>query len=76
MEAIVFRGPVLTANVVLRPEEEIKTGAAGADDMYPKFNVESVSMKLDQDNTVVSVFGDIPLFKTKKFEDAVKKWLS
>ena len=49
LEAIIFRGPVNTANVVLRPEEVIRTGAAGgSDDMYPKFTVESVSMKVDQ----------------------------
>ncbi len=33
-------------------------------------------MDVDQQNTVVSVFGDTPLFKTKRFEEALKKWLA
>jgi hypothetical protein len=71
-----FRGPITTANVVLRPEEVIRSDAGGNDDMYPKFSVESVTMKVDEESTTVSVFGEVPLFKTKKFEDALKKWLA
>lgn len=44
--------------------------------MYPRFSVESVTVIVDEESTTVSVFGQVPLFKTKKFEDALKKWLS
>jgi hypothetical protein len=48
LEAIIFRAPITTANVVLRPEEVFRRGEGGIEDMYPKFTVESVTMKLDQ----------------------------
>lgn len=44
LEVITFRGPITTANVVLRPEEEIR---GKGDDMYPKFSVEEVTLKVD-----------------------------
>ena len=47
LEAILFRGPITTINVALRPEEVIKRGDSGNDDMYPKFSIESVTMKVD-----------------------------
>jgi len=70
LENIVFRGPVTTANIILRPEEIIID-----DDMFPKFEVEGVTLKLDLESTTVSAFGALPLFKTKKFEESIKKWL-
>lgn len=71
LELIHFRAPVSTANVVLDPEVVMR----GNNDMYPKFEVIDVGMDIDMVNAAVSVQGDTPLFKTKKFEEAVKRWL-
>ena len=61
---------MITANIILRPEEVIVH-----DDMYPKFEVEGVTLKLGLESTTVSAFGSLPLFKSKKFEESIKKWL-
>jgi hypothetical protein len=69
-EVIQFRGAVTTANIVLDPEEIVREGA-----MYPHFAVKEVVMKMDKENTVVVAHGQTPLFKSKKFEEAIKKWV-
>lgn len=43
--------------------------------IYPKFNVKDVNIAIDHQNTIVSAFGHVPLFKTKRFEDAIKRLL-
>jgi len=57
--------------VILNPEEVYKDDGS----IYPKFNVKNVKIAIDYQNTIVSAFGQVPLFKTKKFEDSIKKWL-
>lgn len=70
LEIITFRAPIQTGNIVLEPEEEVIDGA-----MYPKFVVDEVRMDLDLQNTLITVHGDTPLFKTKNFEESLKTWL-
>lgn len=43
--------------------------------MYPRFDIMEVNLVLEADSTVVSTKGNTPLFKSKKFEEAVKKML-
>lgn len=74
LEVIQFRGPITTANIVLNPEEVIRE-RYGNHDMFPQFKVEEVKLQVDQQNTIVTAHGQTPLFKTKKFEDSLKKWL-
>jgi hypothetical protein len=71
LEVITFRAPIANAEVTLNPEEIYKQDGT----IYPKFNVKDVKIGIDHPNTIVSAFGHVPLFKTKKFEDTIKKWL-
>ena len=41
----------------------------------PKFFVEGVNLVIDETGLVVKSEGEIPLFKSKKFEVALQKWL-
>ena len=41
----------------------------------PKFFVEGVNLVIDETGLVVTSEGEIPLFKSKKFEVALQKWL-
>ncbi len=43
--------------------------------MYPRFGVEEVNFRIDEKNVVVSLFGNLPIFKTDKFEKEIKAWL-
>jgi hypothetical protein len=70
LEVMHFKGPISTGNIVIKLEEIINHN-----DMYPKFNIEEVNLVLDEPNTQVTALGQTPLFKTQKFEKAVKKWL-
>ena len=40
----------------------------------PKFFVEGVNLVIDETGLVVTSEGEIPLFKSKKFEVALQKW--
>lgn len=71
LEVITFRAPISSAEVTLVPEEVFREDGS----IYPKFNVKEVIIAIDHSNTIVSAFGHVPLFKTKKFEEAIKRWL-
>ena len=43
--------------------------------MYPKFSIEEVNLVLDESGVNVIAHGQTPLFKSKKFESAMKSWL-
>lgn len=43
--------------------------------MYPRMTILDVDIVLDHSNVVVTTHGDTPLFKSEKFEIAMKKWL-
>ena len=43
--------------------------------MYPRMHILDVDIVLDHSNVVVTPHGDTPLFKSEKFEVAMKKWL-
>ena len=53
------------------PEEELNSKG----DMYPRMTILDVDIVLDHSNVVVTTHGDTPLFKSEKFEIAMKKWL-
>jgi hypothetical protein len=71
LEVIEFNGPIKTGNIVIHPEETLN--AEG--DMFPRFAIYDVEVLLDLPNTIVMSHGHTPLFKSKKFEDAMKAWL-
>lgn len=70
MEVLQFRAPVKTGNIMIRPEEILMN-----DEMYPKFEIVEVNIIIDEESTTVMAHGQTPMFKTKKFEIALKNWL-
>ena len=43
--------------------------------MFPRFEVVEVNIVVDEQGTDVVAHGQTPLFKTKEWEQAVRKWL-
>jgi hypothetical protein len=41
--------------------------------LYPRLNINDVLFAIEEDSVVVSVFGDMPLFKSHTFEISIKK---
>jgi hypothetical protein len=70
-EKVEFSGPLSVAKV------EMKTGSSRAPDgqRIPNFKVLSVDYEALPSEVVVSTFGDLPLYKSHKFEDALKNTL-
>lgn len=71
LEVIEFNGPIKTGNILIQPEEELN--AEG--NMYPRFTIIDVDFVLDHNNVIVTCHGQTPLFKSLKFETAMKKYL-
>jgi hypothetical protein len=53
IEVINFSGPITTGNIVIHPEEELHQDG----EMYPRFSVVEVNIKLDQTNVIASAHG-------------------
>eukprot|EP00347_Sterkiella_histriomuscorum_P009557 403340748 len=70
LEQISFQAPVQTGQIIITPTETVRNS-----NMYPKFLIDEVNIILDESNIIVSAQGQVPLFKTKKFEAAIQKWL-
>lgn len=71
IEAIEFKGPLNTGNILIKPEEVMAENG----NIYPKFTVTEVNLILDEQNTVVNAHGKTPLFKSQKFTTSISKWL-
>ncbi len=69
-ERVVIESPFETAQVVFALDQEsTKSGST-----IPRVNVQSVSFALT-DAIRVNLFGELPLYQTHKYEDAIKLWL-
>ena len=44
--------------------------------IYPKIAVEDVVFQLESKLIDVSVQGDLPLYKSREFEEGIKKWMT
>lgn len=44
--------------------------------IYPKIDVVSTKLKIIPGTISIDAKGDLPLYKTQKFEDGIKSWLS
>ncbi len=42
--------------------------------MYPRFTVLEVQLDSNAKDVIVRLFGELPIYKAQKFEDAVKEW--
>ena len=71
-ERVEFWGPLSAAKIKLNPEEYLDPKN---NNMYPKFSIVDVIMDPIEADIVVSVFGELPLYKTHEFEAKIKKRL-
>jgi len=43
--------------------------------LYPKIEISEVAFTLHPDMFILKTSGDLPLYKTHKFETGIKKWM-
>jgi hypothetical protein len=68
-EKIEFSAPIRSAQVIITLGEYL----AGWGSMYPRININEVMLAVEEENVVVSAFGELPLYKSHVFEQSVKK---
>ena len=44
--------------------------------IYPKVDVVSTKLKIIPGTSVIDAKGDLPLYKTQKFDQGIKSWLT
>lgn len=67
-ETITFSGPYEVARIIYSGGK--RKGEDGR--WYPQFNVDEVTMEANPSLTTVQTYGQIPLYKSHKFENAIK----
>lgn len=43
--------------------------------LYPKVEIADVALTLDPNQFTVLTQGELPLYKSHKFEEGIKKWM-
>jgi len=59
-------------NILIQPQENSNSMMRTC---IPKFEIQEVTLIVDEANTLVIAHGQSPLFKSHKFEKALKQWL-
>ena len=59
------------AQIVMSPDQEVSKQGY----VYPKIDIAEVSFQLNNDNFMVQAHGDLPLYKSRKFEEGIKNWM-
>jgi len=59
------------AQLVLSLDQELTPEG----NLYPKVDVAEVAFTLHPDMFVVNAHGDLPLYKSRQFEEGIKTWL-
>ena len=67
-ERVEFNAPIYSAQVILQMGEELSHWGS----LYPRLRVVDVIFSIEEENVVVSAFGDLPLYKSHTFEISVK----
>lgn len=44
--------------------------------LYPKIEIAEVAFTLHPDTFIVNAQGELPLYKNRKFEEGIKKWMT
>ncbi|CDW83288.1 UNKNOWN [Stylonychia lemnae] len=70
IENVTFTAPIKTGQIFITPSETIRHS-----ELYPKFMIDEVNIVIDEASIIATAHGKTPLFKTQKFEDAIKNWL-
>lgn len=60
------------AQLVLSPDQELTKDGF----VYPKFDITEVVFQLDKKMFKIDLKGDLPVYKTHKFEESIKKWMT
>jgi len=71
-EKITFTSDIDLAQLVMSLDQEVTDEG----NLYPKVEISEVAFTLHPEQFKVDVAGDLPLYKSREFEDAVKKWMN
>lgn len=64
--------PLDLAQLVMSPDQELSKEGF----VYPKIEITEVVFQLDQKQFEIKLEGDLPVYKTHRFEESIKKWLT
>ena len=68
-ERVEFSAQINSAQAIMQLGEDLSSWGS----LYPRVTFVDVIFSADENLVVVSAFGDLPLYKSHKFELAVKK---
>lgn len=63
--------PINSAQIIMSLSETLAAWGS----MYPRLTINEVVFSAEEENIVVSAFGELPLYKSHSFEISVKKAL-
>ena len=47
-----------------------------SENVYPKLELKDVAFTMDQKSFVINTQGDLPIYKSHKFEEGIKTWIT
>lgn len=68
-ERVEFNAPINSAQVIMQLGEDLAPWGS----LYPRVMINDVLFSVEEDIVTVSAFGDLPLYKSHRFETAVKQ---
>lgn len=71
-ERVEFRGPFSAADFILVPAEYLDRDTSL---MHPKVDIKDVKLKVVENEVIVSLFGNLPMYKSHEFESKIKRKL-
>ena len=70
-DTISLKVPLDLAQLVLSPDQELSKEGF----VYPKIEITEVVFQLDQKQFDIKLEGELPVYKTHRFEESIKKWM-
>jgi len=69
-ERVEFSGPLSVTKIAMKSGSQMRDNLS-----IPSLDIQDVSFEVIPNQIVVSTFGDLPLYKSHRFEDAIKSML-
>jgi len=71
-EKIELEAKLDLCQIVMSLEQELTDEG----NLYPKIEISDVAFTLHPDTFIVNASGDLPLYKSREFEEGIKKWMT
>lgn len=71
-ERVEFRGPFSKADFILVPEEYLDPYSKNS---FPRMDIQDVKLEIVEPEVIVSLFGNLPMYKSHEFESKIKRKL-